>query len=99
MDTLLNLVLPVLLYVFGIILLIVLTVFFIRLMFTLQKVDKVVDDVSDKVDSLDGLFKIIDATTDGISLFSETIVGTVSKFFYKVLKPRKKHKKEEDTYE
>ena len=55
---------PVILYILLIILVVVLIVFVIRLIKTLGKVDKVVDDVNRKVTKLDGVFNIIDTSTN-----------------------------------
>ena len=52
----LNVILPVLLYVAGIVALIVLTVLGIRLIQILNKVDRVVDNVEEKVNSLNTAF-------------------------------------------
>lgn len=93
-----NSVLPVILYVSLTILVIVLIVFVIRLMNTLSKVDKVVDDVNRKVSKLDGVFNIIDTTTDTLALFSDKLtdfaVSKIGNLFTK-----KKKKKEEDINE
>jgi len=98
MDTL-NFILPVLLYTFGIILLVVLIVLGIRLIFILNKVDRVVDNIEDKVNSLNGTFSIIDKVTDSIAMFSDTIVNSIASLVFKIFKKKKKKKDEEDIYE
>lgn len=60
----------------------------------LDKVDLVVDDVAEKVSSLDGLFNAINKTTYGISAITDKINYTVINFFSKIFK-RKKNRKEE----
>jgi uncharacterized protein YoxC len=96
METL-NLVLPVLLYIAGIILLIVLTILGIRLIQILNKVDRVVDNVEDKVNSLNTAFDAVSRVSDTLAVVGEsfvtTIVGSVARLF------NKKNKKEEDYYE
>ena len=89
---LLNFVLPVLLYIVCIILVIVLIVLGIKLIFTLDKVNKVVDDVSDKVNSLNGIFSFIDRTTNSFALITETVINSVTSFIFKIFKGRKKKK-------
>ena len=64
----LNVVFPVILYTLGAILLIVLIILCLKVIGTLKKVDKVVDDVENKVGKLDGVFSIIDKSTDAVSL-------------------------------
>lgn len=94
----LNILLPVLLYVFGIILLIVLIILGIRLIQILNKVDKVIDNVDEKVNSLNGLFNAIDKTSDTVALITDkmftTISGAISRIF-----SRNKKKEESDYYE
>ena len=46
----------------------------------MNKVDKVVDDVNDKVQSLNGLFNLIDYTTDKIVSVTDRVVDGVSGF-------------------
>lgn len=93
----LNIVLPVLLYTFGVILLIVLIILGIRLIQVVDKVDKLVDNVDDKVNSLDGFFKAMDKTAYGVSVISDKVIdgliSLVSKIFNK-----NKNKEEEDYY-
>ena len=51
--------LPVIIYILLIILLIVGIILGIKSIITVNKVEKVVDDVSEKVESLNGLFQIV----------------------------------------
>ena len=78
METL-NVILPVLLYIFGIILLVVLIVLGIRLIQIINRVEKLVDDVEEKISSLDGFFNLISQTTTGMSVFGDTIVRAINK--------------------
>ena len=89
----LNVVFPVILYTLGAILLIVL-ILCLKVIGTLKKVDKVVDDVENKVGKLDGVFSIIDKSTDAVSLVSDKIIDFVSSAVMKIFS-RKKNKKEE----
>ena len=88
--------LPVLLYTFGIILLIVLIILGIRLIQILDRCDKVIDNVEEKVNSLNGIF-VINKTSYGLSMISDKVisgvVGMISRIF------NKKKDKEEDYYE
>ncbi len=94
----LNTIFPVILYILGSILLIVLIMLCFKIMSTLKKVDQVVDDVNVKVGKLDGIFNIIDRSTDAISTVSDKVIdfisGAISKLFL-----RKRNKKEEKDYE
>ena len=89
----LNVVFPVILYTLGAILLIVLIILCLKVIGTLKKVDKVVDDVENKVGKLDGVFSIIDKSTDAVSLVSDKIIDFVSSAVMKIFS-RKKNKKD-----
>ncbi len=83
----LNVILPVLLYTFGIILLIVLIILGIRSIQILERIDHLVGNVEQKVNSLNGLFTIIDRTTDGFAIITDRFVSmatsAISRLFNK----------------
>ena len=91
--------LPIIVYILLIVILIIGIVLGIKLIITMDKVEKVVDDVNDKIQSLNGFFSIIDFTTDKIALFSDTLVGFlsngISKIFGIFSKKKKEGKKDE----
>jgi len=70
--------LPLILYVAAITLLITLVVLVIKLIKTMNKIDKIVDDVDKKVKSLDGVFSIIDFCTDKISSVTNRLVDRLT---------------------
>ena len=86
----LNTLLTVCLYVLGIILLVVLIILGIKCIGVLNKVDRLVDDVEEKVSSFDGLFGIVDRLTDGIVVASDAIITGSADFLSKVFKRKKK---------
>jgi Na+/pantothenate symporter len=69
-----------LLIVALIILVIIFTILGIKLIRTLKKVDEVIEDVNLKMNKVNGVFDIIDKTTDYASTISDKIIGTLSKF-------------------
>lgn len=77
-------VLPIVLYVLGSILLVVLIVLGIKLIITMNKIENVVDDINTKVKSLNGLFSMIDYTTDKLATLSDRFVDTVSSLIKKI---------------
>lgn len=91
----LNAILPVLLYIFGIILLIVLIILGIRMIQVLDKVDRIVDNVEEKVNSVNGFFEMLDKTSYGISMFGDKIINLVSGAISKIFN---KNKKDEEDY-
>jgi len=84
----------IILYLLGSILLVVLIILGIKLINTMNKIQNVVDDINKKVDSFDGLFSIIDNTTDKLALLSDKMVDGVTFLLKKIFKSRKR--KEED---
>ena len=84
----------IILYLLGSILLVVLIILGIKLINTMNKIQNVVDDINKKVDSFDGLFSIIDNTTDKLALLSDKMLDGVTFLLKKIFKPRKR--KEED---
>ena len=64
----------------------------------MNKIEVVVDDISIKVGKLNGLFSVIDATTDKLSMLSDKMVDAVSVLIRKIFK-RKKRKDDIDEQE
>ena len=88
-------ILPIILYVLGSILLVVLIILGIKLIITMNKIENVVDDITKKVKSLDGLFSIIDMTTDKLAMLSDRIVDMVTAFIKKVFRRKEEEIKNE----
>lgn len=86
------------LYILGSTLLIVLIILGIKLIITMNKIENVVDDINVKVDKLNGLFNIIDYTTDKLAIVSDKMVEGVS-YVLKKMFFKKNKKKEEEDYE
>ena len=61
-----------------------------------HKVEKVVDDVNEKVKTLNGFFHVIDYTTDKIALATDKVVEGISGLFNKLLFSKNKKKIEKD---
>lgn len=62
----------------------------------MNKVEKVVDNVNEKVESLNNVFNLIDFTTDKLAAFTDRIVDIVGTIFSKLLFKKKRKK---DDYE
>lgn len=92
----LNIVLPILLYIFGIILLVVLIILSLRLIALTEKIDKLTDEVKVKMNSFDNLLTVIDKTTDGLALISDKLVANIAGFVVGMFKKRKRKKENID---
>ena len=93
--------LPIIIYVLLIIILLIGIVLAIKFLITLDKVEKVVDNVNDKVRALDGLFHIIDTTTDRVVLITDKVIEGLTSlvanlFISKKNKPAKKEETKEN---
>lgn len=77
-------VLSVILGVLGAILLVVLIILGIKLIVTMNKIENVVDDINTKVKSLNGLFSMIDYTTDKLALISDKFTNVVTSLIKKI---------------
>ena len=92
--------LPICIYILLIILLIIGIILGIRLIGAMDKVDAVIENVQGKVNSLNGLFSVIDFTTDKISLFTDRIVDTFTNLISRIGKKKEsKEILEDDDYE
>ena len=95
----LNEVLPIILYILGSILLGILIVLGIKLINVMNKMEKDVEDINTKVSSLNGVFNIIDATTDRLALLSDRMVDGISLIIRKLFAKKKKKDKEKENDE
>ena len=88
-------ILPVIIYILLIVMLIILIILGIKLIMVINKTDKLIVDVQNKVDSFNGVFKLIDLTSEklsmGITVIAEWLIGLINKIFRK--------RKENDEYE
>ena len=91
--------LPLIIYILLIILLIVGIVLGIKTIITMNKVEKVVDNVNEKVESLNSVFNLIDFTTDKIAAFTDRLVEVAGSVFSKLLFRNKNKKRKKDDYE
>lgn len=86
--------LPVIIYFLLIILIVVLIAVSIKSYSILEKVDKLIDNATDKVNSLNGFFSVMDKATDTISILSDKLVTVIVSSIQKIFT-----KKEEDKHE
>ena len=83
-------------YILLIILLVVGIILGIKTIITMNKVEKVVDNVNEKVKSLNSIFNIIDFTTDKIANITDKIVEFAGNIFHKIWHRKKIEKEEEN---
>lgn len=81
--------LEIILYLLVITLVIIFIILGIRLIKTLKKVDSVIDDVNVKMSKVDGVFNIIDKTTDYAATISDKVINGISSFIVALFKKKK----------
>ena len=86
--------LPIVLYILGIVLLIVMIILGIKLIETIDRANVVLDDIEKKTKSLNGVFHMIDNTTDVMVGISDTIVSFIASSIEGIIN-RKREKKDE----
>ncbi len=92
----------IMIYILLIIFIIVLIAIGIKLIGTLTRVDVLLDDVTNKVKTLDRVFEFIDVMNDKMSAIGEAIIGFVSgsvKGLFKDKKSKKRKKLEREDEE
>lgn len=92
----LSTVLPILLYLAGLVLLIVLIIVGIKLIGLLDKFDRIADNVEVKITSLDGAFNIVDKFSDSVAMVSDSLVSGTVKLLSNVFGKNKTSKEDED---
>ncbi len=86
----------ILIYILGSILLVVLIVLGIKLINTVTKIDKLLDETHSKIKSLDRMFNVVDVITDSMAIISDKIVDAICYWIKKIFI---KEKGKEEDYE
>ena len=81
-----NEILPVVLYILGAILLVALIVLTVKLTITVHKIDKIVDNITDKVTALDGVFSIVSAVSNKFTSITDKVVNIIYTLIEKITK-------------
>ena len=81
---------PIVLYLLGALLLVLLIILCFKLIHTIDKTNKILDDAYNKTKSLNGIFDAIDSITDTLSSISDTMVGAVTSAIGKLFMRKKK---------
>lgn len=89
-----NVFLPVLVYSLLSVLIVVLIVLGIRLLETVNRVNKLLDDVEKKIDSMNGLFNVMDFVTTKATVLTDTIASTIMGAVSNLVKKRKQKKED-----
>ena len=63
-----------------IVLVIILIVLSLKALDTLNKVDAILDNTKKKLESLDGVFNLVDTVSDKLTLVTDTVIGSIVSF-------------------
>lgn len=99
MTDFLEVYLPICVNILLIILLIVGIVLGVRLINVMNRVNELIDNVEAKVNSLNGLFNVINFTTDKITTISDRVIEGVTGLIKRFGKKRYSNEMEDDDYE
>ena len=81
--------LPVIIYLLLIVLLIILIILGIKLIIVINKADKLVSDVQEKVNSFNSVFRLVNIISDRLSIGVTTIIDSIISLINKLFKKRK----------
>ena len=87
--------LPILIYILLCVLIVLLIIISIKVIRTMNRVEEIVNDVDEKVKSLNGVFNIVDSVTDKLSALTEVIADSVVLFVKGLFKKRARKNREE----
>lgn len=96
MKEVLSAYLPIMVNILLCVLIVFLIIICIKIIKTMNKLETIVDDVDRKVQSLNGVFRIVDGVTDKLSALTEVISDSIILFFRGLFKRKKKNVKEEE---
>lgn len=85
-------VLPVILYILGAILLVTLIVLTVKLTITIHKIDKVVDNITEKVTALDGVFSVVNAVSNKFTFITDKVVDIIYSLIERITKRKEEWK-------
>ncbi len=91
-------ILPIIIYILLIVLLVIGIILGIKLIITIDKVNYIVDDIKEKVEALDGLFKIINGVNNKFNLITDKISGFIMDLISR-LPIFNKRKEDDEDYE
>ena len=87
---------PVILYILGSTLLVVLIILGLKLIYTVDKTNEILDDIQSKAKSLDGFFETLNMVSSALSNISDTLSD---KFFGLIAKFTRKNKRKRRNFD
>ncbi len=94
-----NNILVIVLYLLGAFALVMLIILAFKLIKTVDKVNRIADDIEGKVSSLDVMFSIIDVVTDKLSTVNDFLVDKIVDLINAIFNRKKRKKVKEEIEE
>ena len=91
----LSLLLGIITNIFTIILLVVAIIIGIRIIGLTDKAEKILDDVEEKINSLNGIFNVVNKVSLGMDAIGNKITSTITNLVSKVSKKKKEEEEDE----
>lgn len=88
--------LPIIIYFLLIALIVIVIIFMVKLIITMDKINKVVDNVEQKVNSLNGIFNIIDIASNKVGALYGRVVDFATSAIEKLFLKNKDERKDEE---
>ena len=85
-----NEILTTILLIAGILLIAFLIVLCIKLLYTTEKLNVILNDIEAKLKSVNGVFAVIDTVTDAVSTISDSVVTRILMLLDKIFKKKEK---------
>ena len=85
--------LVIIIYALLIVFLIIAIIIGVKVLITLNKVNDLIDDATEKLSALDKLFDVINFATDRMSMVTEVVIGFLTNGLGKLFIPSRKSKK------
>lgn len=87
-----NDVLPVVVYILSSILLVTLIILTIKVIITMNKIEKIVDNITVKIKTLDGVFSVIEIATNKFTSITDKVIDVIASLIQKVFNSKGKEK-------
>ena len=92
----LGVVLPIIIYILLIVLIVILIVISLKVIAVMNRVDRIIENVDDKVNSLNGIFNVIDSASFKINNVYSKVISGISNTVDRVFFSNKESEEEED---
>ncbi len=87
---------PIILYLLGTFLLVIMIILGFKLIRMIDKTNAILDNAYNKIESLNGIFKVIDSFTNVMSSINDRVIHNITNIMNKFLNNKKRKKEIEE---